>query len=140
MPRSRFIQLLPLVLLLFVGIKSEAADGSDAVKIACLQGEMVGETTTNSAILQSRFVDLFAHVPTSWEKRLPDPFHKPDGTRVASPEEWPEQRRDLKAMLNHYLYGSIPPRPKTFGLKRVMSRLPAETKARMLADIKSLVS
>ena len=54
MPRSRFIHLLPLVLLLFVGIKSEAADGSDAVKIACLQGEMVGETTTNSAILQSR--------------------------------------------------------------------------------------
>lgn len=42
---------------------------------------------------------------------LPDPFLKPDGTRVASPEEWPAQREYLKAMLAHYLYGTMPPPP-----------------------------
>lgn len=30
---------------------------------------------------------------------LPDPFLKPDGTRVQTREEWPEQREYLKAML-----------------------------------------
>ena len=42
---------------------------------------------------------------------LPDPFLKPDGTRVASPAEWPEQREYLKALLAHYLYGTMPAAP-----------------------------
>ena len=42
---------------------------------------------------------------------LPDPFLKPDGTRVQTREEWPEQREYLKAMLTHYLYGTMPPPP-----------------------------
>lgn len=42
---------------------------------------------------------------------LPDPFRKPDGSRVTSPEEWPEQREYLKAMLAHYMYGTMPPPP-----------------------------
>ncbi len=42
---------------------------------------------------------------------LPDPFLKSDGTRVRTPEEWPEQRKYLKAMLTHYLYGTVPPPP-----------------------------
>ncbi len=44
-------------------------------------------------------------------EELPDPFLKPDGTRVASPEEWPEQREYLKAMLSHYMFGEMPPAP-----------------------------
>lgn len=39
---------------------------------------------------------------------LPDPFLKPDGTRVTSKEEWPAQRAYLKATLAHYLYGHMP--------------------------------
>lgn len=35
---------------------------------------------------------------------LPDPFVKPDGGRVASPEEWPAQREYLKELLAHYIY------------------------------------
>jgi hypothetical protein len=42
---------------------------------------------------------------------MPDPFLKPDGTRVASLNEWPEQREYLKALLEHYLYGTVPPKP-----------------------------
>jgi len=44
-------------------------------------------------------------------KGMPDPFRKPDGTRVATAAEWPEQRAYLKALLEHYLYGTIPPKP-----------------------------
>ena len=54
---------------------------------------------------------------------LPDPFVKPDGSRVTSTKEWPAQRVYLKAMLAHYVYGSMPPRPTDFGLERTMSRL-----------------
>ncbi|MDR0636557.1 MAG: hypothetical protein LBF87_05715 [Treponema sp.] len=43
------------------------------------------------------------------QERLPDPFLKPDGTRVKSAAEWEEQRVYLKEMLAHYLYGHIPP-------------------------------
>ena len=41
----------------------------------------------------------------------PDPFLKADGTRVSSLEEWPEQREYLKALVERYLYGTVPPRP-----------------------------
>lgn len=39
---------------------------------------------------------------------LPNPFVKPDGTLVRSPEEWGPQREYLKEMLAHYLYGHMP--------------------------------
>jgi len=42
---------------------------------------------------------------------MPDPFKKPDGTRVTSLAEWPQQRVYLKALLQHYLYGHLPPKP-----------------------------
>jgi hypothetical protein len=48
---------------------------------------------------------------------MPDPFVKPDGSRVTSAEEWHAQREYLKAMLTQYMYGSMPPRPKHLYLK-----------------------
>ncbi|MFQ9872408.1 MAG: hypothetical protein ACLRVT_05185 [Oscillospiraceae bacterium] len=42
---------------------------------------------------------------------LPDPFLKPDGSRVCSPEEWDTQREYLKEMLATYMYGHMPPNP-----------------------------
>ena len=54
---------------------------------------------------------------------LPDPFIKPDGTRVATREEWPEQREYLKAMLAHYLYGEMPPAPGNTTGKVLFSRM-----------------
>ena len=44
-------------------------------------------------------------------RQLPDPFLKPDGTRIACPAEWPEQREYIKQMLAFYLYGPMPPAP-----------------------------
>jgi hypothetical protein len=43
---------------------------------------------------------------------MPDPFRKPDGSRVATRAEWQEQRAYLKALLEHYLYGRLSPRPE----------------------------
>ena len=53
---------------------------------------------------------------------MPDPFIKPDGERITSTDEWPKQRLYLKAMLAHYQYGAMPPRPKQFDLKRFWSK------------------
>ncbi|MCY0878247.1 MAG: hypothetical protein OWU84_04845 [Firmicutes bacterium] len=36
---------------------------------------------------------------------LPDPFARPDGTRVTSPEEWPAQRAVWQALMQFYVYG-----------------------------------
>lgn len=44
-------------------------------------------------------------------EKMPDPFRKPDGTRVQTRAEWKQQRTYLRSMLEHYLYGHIPPRP-----------------------------
>ena len=35
---------------------------------------------------------------------LPDPFLKPDGSRVETKEDWEMQRQYIKAMLAHYQY------------------------------------
>ena len=43
--------------------------------------------------------------------QLPDPFIRPDGTRLNRPEEWPAQRAYWKKMLQDMLYGTIPPPP-----------------------------
>ncbi|GHU86830.1 hypothetical protein FACS189476_00920 [Spirochaetia bacterium] len=43
------------------------------------------------------------------QKKLPDPFIGPDGTRITSPAEWPAQKKYLMDMLDHFLYGPMPP-------------------------------
>ena len=42
---------------------------------------------------------------------LADPFVMANGERVRTRADWEAQRRYLKAMLAHYLYGEVPPRP-----------------------------
>lgn len=41
---------------------------------------------------------------------LPDPFLKPDGTRIRARREWPAQRRRLLETILHYQYGPLPPK------------------------------
>lgn len=52
---------------------------------------------------------------------LPDPFLKPDGSRVKSLEEWPEQRKYIIAMLEHYQYGTMPPALENVDVKETLS-------------------
>ncbi|MFC2116763.1 hypothetical protein ACFLTU_09820, partial [Bacteroidota bacterium] len=51
-----------------------------------------------------------------------DPFLKPDGSRVKSQNEWPEQRKYIIAMLEHYQYGKRPPTPKDVTVKETFSK------------------
>lgn len=42
---------------------------------------------------------------------LPDPLVTLDGRRVSTPREWGGRRRELKALFQHFMYGSLPPKP-----------------------------
>jgi hypothetical protein len=45
---------------------------------------------------------------------LPDPLVMRDGTKIATQADWEAKRKpELKALLQHYMYGHIPPRPKS---------------------------
>src|SRR5690242_6877579 len=53
---------------------------------------------------------------------LPDPLVMSSGGRVATREEWVKQRRpELKALFQHYMYGTFPPAPAQnhFNVERV---------------------
>jgi dienelactone hydrolase len=52
---------------------------------------------------------------------MPDPFVKPDGTRLTTRAEWPVQRHYLKAMMAYYQYGERPPLARDFGLEKLES-------------------
>ena len=44
------------------------------------------------------------------QKDLPDPLVLLDGTRVATKQQWTDQRRpELKKLFEHYMYGKFPP-------------------------------
>ena len=71
----------------------------------------------------------FEFLPVSelQEKRaLPNPFMRPDGTLVKTVEQWEQQREYLKAMLIHYMYGQMPPRPKQLGVRLMYSQIAFE--------------
>lgn len=42
---------------------------------------------------------------------MPNPFLRLDGTGPKTQAEWPGHREYLKAMLQHYFYGHLPPKP-----------------------------
>jgi hypothetical protein len=42
---------------------------------------------------------------------MPDPLKKLNGERITEIDQWPEQRSYLKTLLQHYLYGHVPPPP-----------------------------
>jgi len=46
------------------------------------------------------------------QSALPDPLVMFDGARVTAGKQWLDQRRpELKALFEHYMYGTIPPKP-----------------------------
>ena len=50
--------------------------------------------------------------------KMPDPFLKPDGTRV-SPQEWPEYKKALRDMIVDFEYGGMPPRPEYLRIEQL---------------------
>jgi hypothetical protein len=57
------------------------------------------------------------------------PLQRIGGVPVAVPEHWPEQREYLKALLEHYLYGTMPPKPESVGWAWQSTRQAVEGKA-----------
>jgi glucuronyl esterase-like protein len=45
--------------------------------------------------------------------RLPDPFTRIDGTRIASRADWRCRRQEIKELAEQYIYGDKPARPQT---------------------------
>ncbi|MCS6831263.1 MAG: hypothetical protein RMM08_06470 [Armatimonadota bacterium] len=52
------------------------------------------------------------------QKELPDPFLRADGKRIASPREWKSLREHWLALILHYQYGELPPKPRTVRAER----------------------
>ena len=52
------------------------------------------------------------------QQRMPDPFIMADGRRVQTVEDWHKQRVYIRAMLEHYLYGRIPPLPEDIEVEK----------------------
>ena len=59
----------------------------------------------------------------SVQQGMPDPFVMPDGRRVETRQDWDAQRETIKAMLEHYVYGRIPPRPKHLEVEQTGSKV-----------------
>ena len=74
------------------------------VGVVCAQ-----ETASNEAAEGDTILRAFSDLPN--RPGLPDPFRRPDGTRVGARDEWPAQREHLKSLLSHYMYGQMPSRP-----------------------------
>lgn len=49
---------------------------------------------------------------------MPDPFLMEDGNRVENLEDWKQQKPYIRAMLEHYLYGTVPPLPKEVQIEK----------------------
>ncbi len=49
---------------------------------------------------------------------LPDPLKFQDGRAVRMPADWPERRKEIRALFEKYVVGTLPPKPK---LDRVVS-------------------
>ncbi len=61
---------------------------------------------------------------------LPDPFTMMDGTRITTKEDWYSKRRpELKALFQHYMYGTMPPAPEIEAIVRKTDRSVFEGKA-----------
>jgi hypothetical protein len=56
------------------------------------------------------------------QQGMPDPFIMADGRRVQTHQDWQAQHANIRAMLEYYLYGRIPPLPKEIKLEKTGSK------------------
>jgi hypothetical protein len=50
---------------------------------------------------------------TTSNAKLPDPFTKLDGTRIATKADWHCRREEIRALAQKFAYGTKPPKPQT---------------------------
>ncbi len=56
------------------------------------------------------------------QKGFPNPFKMQDGREVKTVNDWNRQRYYLKALLAHYLYGTMPPNPGKVTIRNTSTR------------------
>ena len=86
------------LLTLIAGAGLAAAGGMSASAAA--------PTAAGASVPARTGVDRLPSVP-----ELPDPFTFADGTKVATPADWPRRRDELKQLIQTYEYGHLPPMP-----------------------------
>ncbi|BDI28796.1 hypothetical protein CCAX7_008470 [Capsulimonas corticalis] len=59
--------------------------------------------------------------PLTVVAELPDPFLRPDGTRIATPSEWEACRASIQSALLRDEYGHIPPPPENLSAAEIAS-------------------
>src|SRR5215208_4492472 len=55
-------------------------------------------------------------------KELPDSLTFRDGSKVQSAQDWPKRREELKALIQFYEYGHLPPAPGNIKATEIGSR------------------
>ena len=68
-----------------------------------------------AAAVEDEGTDCPVSVPASLpaNSRLPDPFRRPDGTRITTKADWRCQRAQTKELAERFVYGDKPARPQT---------------------------
>ena len=61
-------------------------------------------------------------------EKLPDPFVRDDGQRLADPADWEERRREIKAGACALLYGKRPPEPEFLEIEPICDYYYSRTK------------
>src|SRR5262245_64548236 len=82
---------------------------------------VVARTTVPQAAVNSSVEDEGTGCATSIpgslpsNSRLPDPFRRPDGSRITSKADWRCQRAEIKALAERFVYGAKPVKPTVTG-------------------------
>jgi len=82
--------------------------------VADARGVQVDQTAQDKQLYLFPAVD---ELP--FNKGLPNLFVMQDGSYVETKEDWEKQRDYLKAMLEHYQYGHMPPKAKDIAVKKI---------------------
>ena len=98
--------------------------------LRCVLLAIAASTAVTDSRIAGRGHDLKAgwRPPLSFESLpstpgLPDVFVASNGERVTTREQWARRREEIKALLQYYQYGRIPPRPDKV-TARLMERRP----------------
>jgi hypothetical protein len=93
-----------------------SAMGGSATGGSAMGGSAMGGVPNSTGLVEDDGVDCdVGAVPSASaaNSKLPDPFAKSDGTRIATKSEWRCQRRRLRKTLEAYVYGEKPAKPES---------------------------
>jgi hypothetical protein len=101
-------------LVVTLGVAALAVAGAVSIEGRTTPARAAGDIGTAAIGVEDDGADCAVTVPgTTNNTRLPDPFRKSDGSRVATKADWRCQRELIKATEERYVYGTKQPKPQT---------------------------